>query len=229
MAGFCSSCGKELPDTSVRFCEYCGSAITPVPKTIEPDVIIPQSLQTQNAKRIASPDLHESISNSTKKTITPKIIAGSLIMAGIIILAIIVLFGGFSIPSLPPLSSDDQTKGVEKETTITPIKGTAEMYQNIPDLPKGMIILGQIQGPIPGRQVEFVFEAGPDSGMFKSWKAVLIAPDGTFVESQDGRIVRNELIILQGKTAGTYTGMIIASSYTGQTYKVVERKITFRG
>lgn len=224
MARFCSSCGKELKETSIRFCEYCGVKISPEEKQVIPDsteqatpIVETAQIKSESASR-PSP--------SEKPCYSPKIIIAGIIGIGILI--VVILFFTGMIPS-----SSSSHGEIDVAKTGTPQtdqhKLSAEKYLNLSPLPENTIIVGQILGPIPGRQVEFVFEGGPNSGIFKSWTAVLIGPNGNLLDSQEGKIKRNELISLQGENVGTHTGIIAATSYSGDTYKVLERKIPFRG
>jgi hypothetical protein len=228
MTRFCSSCGKELRPTSLRFCEYCGAPVIPDGLPIN---------EVNNQKPSATMQATEPISSKTQKDLSPPskkrlpsfLITGGIIIIILILLVILIMSGIVDIASI---SSDFTSKpSAEVNVADTPVpvpKENAYYYTSLAPLPKEIVILGQIQGPIPGRGVEFIFEGGPGTSLFKSWTAVLIAPDGSLVDTKAGQTIRNELITLKAGSAGTYTGLIVATSYSGETYKVREKSIVIR-
>jgi hypothetical protein len=228
MARFCSSCGKELKETCVNYCEYCGATISSFKPsqavgtdTTKPQDFDPNDLD-QNRLRIIS-SLNKKQIFSSKHNLTALVI-----IFGIIIIAILFLTGLLSSFSLSSIFFDTGTqKEIPADDSVN--LADANFYLNFPGLPENLVVLGQILGPIPGKKVEFVFEGGPNSNVFKSWRAVLIGPDGTLLDSKEGKIVKNDLITLQGKKVGTHTGLILATSYSGDTYRVLKREVLFRG
>jgi len=229
MGGFCSSCGKKLPETSVRFCEYCGSRIeshdpNPSVSDLPASASTPPPTPAPDQKTVQTP-----LESLPKRGINLKLVVAGLIVTGLIIVVAMVspilqsaLMQGSS-------GSDNDLQNGQSDPAKRPDVLNAQRFLSLPPLPKDIILLGQIHGPIPGKQVEFVYEGGPNAALFKSWAAVLIGPDGSLLGSKEGKMVRNDLITLQGQMSGTHTGLIIATSYSGETYKIVERAILFRG
>lgn len=230
MAGFCHSCGKRLPETSVRFCEYCGSRIespdaqpSVSDPPASPSASAPSPTPTVDSKIQTQPEF------TPKSRINLKLVAAGLIGIGLII-AIVMVYPTLQAALMQGSpGSDDGLHNGQTDSSERADLLSAQQYLSLPSLPKDIILLGQIFGPIPGKQVEFVYEGGPNAALFKSWSAVLIGPDGSLLGSKEGKMVRNDLITLQGQMSGTHTGLIIATSYSGETYKIVERAILFRG
>ena len=157
MARFCSSCGKELKETCVNYCEYCGATISSFKPsqavgtdTTKPQDFDPNDLD-QNRLRIIS-SLNKKQIFSSKHNLTALVI-----IFGIIIIAILFLTGLLSSFSLSSIFFDTGTqKEIPADDSVN--LADANFYLNFPGLPENLVVLGQILGPIPGKKVEFVFE-----------------------------------------------------------------------
>ena len=84
---FCESCGKNIPDDS-RFCEYCGSKVT-----VEADTSNIEETITENSDYVSDIKKEEEAVHANK-VIAKK--SGLVKKAVVLIIAAVVIFGGFS-------------------------------------------------------------------------------------------------------------------------------------